>query len=166
MANQLTIRISVESGNQTVSKVAVAEADEITIHNDATAPVNVKFDAGTPLCDNNNPLATIDIAAGTKREFMICDGAGGLQYRYTATVSGTTAGSQALVIEGGPQVAGEVDNPIVYPEGEQCPEQDPCPKDEINPIVYPEFWIGVIAGAVVTFGAMRLFGGKFKQAQK
>jgi hypothetical protein len=51
-------------------------------------------------------------------------------------------------------------NPILDPAEEcpACPEAVPCP--DVNPILDPAVWIGVLVGAVVGYGAMRLFGKK------
>lgn len=161
MASQLKIRINAEDGNKTVSKFSVADQGEITIQNDASAALNVKFDAGTPLCDSNNtPQPSVDIPGGTTKAFVACDGSGGLQYRFTATVSGASPGSQILAVDGAAQVPRSSDNPILDPAKEcpACPEVAPCP--EVNPILDPAFWIGVLVGGVVAFGAMRLFRRK------
>jgi hypothetical protein len=160
MANQLKIRINAEDGNKTVSKFTVANQGEITIQNDASAAVNVKFDAGTPLCENYTPQPSVDIAAGATKVFMACDGSGGLQYRFTATVSGASPGSQVLAVDGAAQVPRSADNPILDPAKDcpVCPEAVQCP--EVNPILDPALWIGVLVGVVVTFGATRLFRRK------
>jgi hypothetical protein len=160
MANQLKIRINAEDGNQTVSKFTVAEKGEIAIQNDAGATVNVKFDAGTPLCDNYAPQASVDIPAGTTKTFVACDGSGGLQYRFTATVSGAGAGSEVVAIDGAAQISNDSREPILDPAEEcpTCPDTAPCP--EVNPILDPAFWIGVLVGGIVAFGAIRLFRRK------
>jgi hypothetical protein len=160
MANQLKIRINAEDGNKTVPKFTVSDKGEISIQNDASATANVKFDAGTPLCENYTPQASVDIAAGATKVFLACDGSGGLQYRFTATVSGASPVSQVIAVDGAAQVVGTVDNPILDPAKEcpACPEAVPC--EEVNPILDPAVWIGVLVGAVVGFGATRLLGRK------
>ena len=113
MADKLTIRINVDAtNNQTVSGFAVTDNGHITFHNDAGATANVKFNGASPLCLGNNPQMSVDIDAGGQQPFKVCDGAGGLQYKYTATVAGAGPEDPILIIERSSSGGGSSTNPI------------------------------------------------------
>ena len=117
MADKLTIRIDVDDAtNQTVSRFAVDEKGQVTIYNDASAALNVKFNGASPLCQGNTPQNPIDIAAGSDQKFQVCNDTGGLAFKYTATVAGAAEEDPILIIERAGSGGGSVTNPIVWVE--------------------------------------------------
>lgn len=129
MADKLIIRINAEGGTRTLSKFEVTESAPVTIYNDASTSLNLKFEGASPLCQGGNPQSSIDIGGKEKGDYKVCDGTAGLGFRYTATVSNATAENQVLVVAG-PSSGG----------------------DSTNPIFFPETWIGFVAGVIITWG--------------
>lgn len=129
MAEKLTIHIDVEGGNQTVSKFVAPEKGKLTIRNDADAQAEVKFEGASPVCGGNEPLPILIIESNTQKDYKICKDTAGQSFKYTATVTGSEPEDPILIIE------------RVAPGGDS----------ETNPIFFPEFWMGVVAGAIVAF---------------
>lgn len=138
MADKLTIHIDVQGSNQTVSKFVAPEKGKLTILNNADAQAEVKFEGASPVCSGNEPLPILIIESNTQKDFKICKDTAGQSYKYTATVTGAEPEDPILIIE------------RVAPGG----------GSQTNPIFFPEFWIGVVAGAIVTFGVTWLMRNK------
>jgi len=128
MPDKMTIRIKVNDANQTVSRFAVDDKGQVTLYNDASADVNVKFDGVSPLCTGNDPQESIDILAGKHEVYKVCDGSGGQEFKYTAVVAGA-----------------DPEDPIIFVERVLTPGGGVF----TNPIFFVEVVGGITAAAIV-----------------
>lgn len=141
--SELTIRANVDQNNNTVSKFVVAEKGTVTFVNDGSAPLTVRFDGISPLCEGGIANSSFEVLPGKSRPFTVCDGNAGLSAKYTAIVGTTNPEDPILLVESA-QVAnpqtGSVDcsNPI-YIFDAQC----------VNPIYIFDRLVPILAGGIV-----------------
>jgi len=135
MAEKLDIHVVVIDG-QTVSTFSVVEGGHVWFHNDAAANLSITFEPSVQLCDDptKEPPDPILVDPGKIGKWKVCDGAGGKQFKYTATVENTNP-----------------EDPIVIFEGKKlAPDKGP-----INIFEKAEYWgiggllIGLIAGYLI-----------------
>lgn len=140
MADKLTVRITVEGDNQTVSKFVAPDKGKISFHNDSSTNAEVKFEGASPVCVGNNPQPIFIIEANQQKDFKVCINTAGNSYKYTATVDGALPEDPILFVERVPSGGGSILNPIFWVEN-------------AGPI-----GVGIIIGAAGAVLALRLLG--------
>jgi len=113
MAEKLTVRITVEDNNQTVSKFVAADKGKIAFHNDSGADAEVRFEGESPVCVGNDPQPIFIIESGKQKEFKVCSNTTGNSYKYTATVEGALPEDPILIIERAPIIWVEMAGPVL-----------------------------------------------------
>jgi hypothetical protein len=113
MADKLTVLITVEGNNQTVSKFVAPEKGKIAFRNDAGAVAEVRFEGGSPVCIGNDPQPIFIIESGKQKEFKVCNNTTGNSYKYTATVENSLPEDPILIIERAPIMWVEMAGPVL-----------------------------------------------------
>jgi hypothetical protein len=114
MADKLTIRITVEGDNQTVSKFVAPDKGKIAFHNDSGTKAEVKFEGASPVCVGNDPQPILIIESMQQKEFKVCNNTTGNSYKYTATVDGALPEDPILIIERAPIIWVEMAGPVLF----------------------------------------------------